>query len=93
MQKLSFIVALSLVTVALVAPAASAETQHTEVEAHADEDGATVSVTTEGDLADESVTVTVPPDDAPNPPSDPVGTIIELCNDQIKRVSQSLTCF
>lgn len=96
MRILSVVVALSLVSVALSAPAGAAQTQQVRVDAEGGEDGATVTVATEGDLADESVTVTVPPEEAPgapSPPEDPVDTIIELCNDQVKRISQSLTCF
>lgn len=96
MRILSVVVALSLVSVVLIAPAGVAETQEVHVHAEGSEDGATVTVATEGDLAEESVTVTVPPDEAPgvpSPPDDPVDTIIELCNDQVKRISQSLTCF
>lgn len=64
MKRTSLCIALSLVAVSLVAPVALADEQRTDVRIEADDDGATANVSTEGALADESVVLVVPPEDA-----------------------------
>lgn len=72
-------IALALLTGLTAAPGALAEEQRTHIEAHADESGATVTVETEGDFANESATVTVPPDQGvPDPDDLPVPTCFNI---------------
>lgn len=93
MRIAALAVALSLVTVVALGPLGTAQEQRTRVQVEGNESGVTATVSTQGDLANETETVTVPPGGSPSPPGVPgASDVVEFCNEIVGGLPGGLQC-